>query len=154
MLVPVMQVRQMRMGMGQRWMFMPVRVRLGPLVAAVRVLVVLVVDVTMIVSHIFVLVLVGMLLGQYEPRGGNHQCKRDAERNGEWFPERENCNRGADERRGTEMRGGARAAEMPQREDEQHEADAVTQESDYERPGKRRGCGNMQPERKRQGEIE
>ena len=154
MIVAVMLIRQMGMGMGQRRMFVPVRVRLGPLVAAVRVLVVLVVDVTMIVSHIFVLVLVGMLLGQYEPRRSDHQCKRDAERNGEGFPKRENRNRGADEGRGAEMRSGARGSEMPQREDEQHEADAVTQESDYERPGKRRGCGNMQPERKRQGEIE
>ncbi len=83
MLMPVMQIRQMGMGMRHRRMLVPVRVRLGTLVAAVRVLVMLIVDVPMTVRHIFVRMQVGVPLGKHEPRGGNHQCKRDAERNGE-----------------------------------------------------------------------
>ena len=79
----MVQVRQMRMGMRHRRMLVPVRVRLGTLVAAVRVLVMLIVDMPMAVHQILVRVRVGVPLGKHEPRGGNHQCKRDAERNGE-----------------------------------------------------------------------
>ena len=154
MLVPVVQVRQVGMSMRHRRMLVPVCVRLRAFLATVRVLVMLVVDVTMTVSHVFVCMLVPMLLRQYEPCRDNHQRKSDAERNGEWLSEGEDRDRGADEWRGAEMRGGARAAEMPQRKDEQHEADAVAQEPDYECPGERRGCGKMHPERERQGEIE
>ncbi len=152
--VSMVQIRQMGMGMRRRRMLVPVRVRLGTFVAAVRMLVMLIMDMPMTVRHILVRVLVGMPLGNYEPRGGNHQHKRDAERGGECFPEGENCNRGADEWRGAEMRSGTRAAKMPQREDEQHEADTVTQETDRERAGERRRWREVQPERERQDEIE
>ena len=133
MLMPVMQIRQMGMGMRHRRMLVPVRVRLGTLVAAVRVLVMLIVDMPMTVRHVLVRVLVGVLLGNDEPRGTNHQHKRDAEWGGECLSEGENCNRGADEWRSAEMRSGTRAAKMPQSEDEQHETDAVPQEADHER---------------------
>ena len=77
----VMQIRQMGMGMRQRRMLVTVRVRLWTFVAAVRVLMMLIVDVPMSVRHIFVRMPVGVPLGKHEPRGGNHQRKRDAERN-------------------------------------------------------------------------
>ena len=154
MLVPVMQVRQMGVRVRHRRMLVPVRVGLGALVAAVCVLVMLIVDVTMTVAHILVRMLVRVHLRKYEPRRGDHQRKSDAERCGKRLSEHKDRNGGANERRGAEMRGGARGAEMTQREDEQHKADAVTQEPDYERTGERRGCGKMQPGRKRQGEIE
>ena len=73
----MVQVRQMGMGMLHRRMLVPVRVRLGTLVAAVRVLVMLIVDMPMTVHRVLVRVVVGVPLGKYEPRRGNHQRKRD-----------------------------------------------------------------------------
>ena len=154
MLVPVMQVRQMGMGMLHRRMIVPVRVGLGSLVAAVRVLVMLIVDMPMTVHRVLVHMLVGVPLGKYEPRGGNHQRKRDTERDGKCLRENEKCNRGADEWRGAEMRSGTRAAKMPQREDEQHKADAVTQETNRERSYECLGWRKVHPERERQDQIE
>ena len=133
----MVHVRQMGMGMRHRRMLVAVRVRLGTFVAAVRVLVMLIVNMPMTVHHILVRVLVGVLLGNDEPRGGNHQHKRDAERGGECLSEGENCNRGADEWCSAEMRSGTRAAKVPQREDEQYQADAVAEETDGERPDER-----------------
>lgn len=79
MVVPVVQVRQMGMIMCHRRMLMPVCVGLGALVATMRVLVMLIVDVTMTVSQIFVRMLVRVPFSEYEPRRGNHQRKGDAE---------------------------------------------------------------------------
>ena len=82
MLMPVVQIRQMGMGVSHPRMLVPVRVGLGTLVATVCVLVMLIVDVTVTVGHLFVCMLVPMLLRQYEPRRGDHQRKSGAERNG------------------------------------------------------------------------
>ena len=78
MLVPMMQIGQVRMSVRHRGMLVPMRVRLGSLAAAMRVLVMLVVDVPMAVGEILVGMLVRVLLGQYQPGRGNHQCQRDA----------------------------------------------------------------------------
>ncbi len=71
--VAMVQVRQMRVRVSQRRMLVPVRVRLGALVAAVRVLVMLVVGVAVTVGHVLVPVLVCVPLRQYQPRRGDHQ---------------------------------------------------------------------------------
>lgn len=60
MLVPVMQIGHVRMRMLHRLVHVLVGVRLGPLVAAVGVLVVLVVDVTVAMCQATMLVFVPM----------------------------------------------------------------------------------------------
>ena len=77
--MPVVQVRQMGVGVHHRRMLVPVRVGLRALVAVVRVLVMLVVRVTMTVSQVLMCVLVPMLLRKHEPRRGDHQYKGDTE---------------------------------------------------------------------------
>ena len=69
----MVQVRQMRMRVGQRRMLVPVRVGLGALVAAMLVLVMLVVGVAMSVGHVLMTVLVRMLFHEYQPRRRDHQ---------------------------------------------------------------------------------
>ena len=71
--VAMVQVGQMRVRVGQRWMLVPVRMRLGALAAAVRVLVMLVVGVAVTVRHMLVPMLMCMPLRQYQPGRGEHQ---------------------------------------------------------------------------------
>jgi hypothetical protein len=71
--VAMVQVGQMRVRVGQRWMLVPVRMRLGALVAAVRVLVMFVVGVAVTVGHVLVSVHVCVPLRQYQPGRGQHQ---------------------------------------------------------------------------------
>jgi hypothetical protein len=63
-IVPVMQVRRVRMRVPQRFVHVRAGMGLRALVAAVRVPVVLVMDVAMAVGHALVGVAVGMALGQ------------------------------------------------------------------------------------------
>ena len=145
--VAMVQVRQMRVRMGQRRMLVPVRVRLCALVAAVRVLVMLVVGVAVTVCHVLVAVLMCMPLREYQPRRGQHQYQGGGKRGCKRLSHGENRDRGADERRGAEMRGGACRSQMPQREDEQHEAHAVAQESNSERRRERSAPWRFHAER-------
>ena len=154
MFVPMVQIGQMGMSVRQRRMLMPVRVRPETLVTAVRVLMMLVMDVPMIVRQVFMGMFVGVLFRKYQPCGGRHQRQCDPERNGEWFTERKNCYRRADEGRSAEMRGGPRAAEMAQRIDEQHETDAITHEAEHQRPAAQSDGRELVPQCKRQNEIE
>jgi len=109
----MVQVRQMRVRVGQPRMLVPVSVRFRTLVAAVHVLVMLVVGVAMTVSHVLVPVLVCVPLRQYQPGRGQHQYQCGDERGGQWLPEDKDRDHGADERRSAEMGGGARGSEMP-----------------------------------------
>lgn len=75
MAMAVMQVRKVRMAVAQRRVAVGMRVRLGPFVAAMRMLVMLVVHVPVLVLHRLVLVLVTVALAQDEP--GSYSGKRE-----------------------------------------------------------------------------
>ncbi len=121
----------MRMAMSHGQMSMPMTVGLALRgVRVVLMLVMLVVAMTMLVGHGLVIVQVVMLLGQVEPESESHQARGDQQFCREWLVQDEDSHNGADE--GCERKVGSRprGAEMAQRQDEQREADAVTQKTD------------------------
>ena len=77
--MPVMQIRQVRMAVRERLVLVRVRMRLGSLVAAVRMLMVRVVRMQVPVLQGFVPVRVPMLLGEHQPGRNEHQQKRRGE---------------------------------------------------------------------------
>jgi hypothetical protein len=127
MLMPVMDVRHMRMGVRQRQVRVLVNMRFGTLGSVVLVLMVLVVAVLMTVRQIFMRVSVPVLFGQYQPCRNNHKQQSQRENAGKGLIQNQHRNRRAYERRSAEMRAGARAPQMAQRVDEQHQADAVAE---------------------------
>ena len=131
--VPVMQIGHVRMRMPQRFVHVLVSMGLGSLVSVVRVPVMLVVNVAMGVCQAPVLVRVAMRLRQHQPgcyrhqRGGGEQAWRER------FAKQRHGDCRADERRCAEMRPSSRGSEVPQRVDEQHQAHAVSDETQRNR---------------------
>ena len=115
--VPMVQVRDVRMSVQHRLVRMLVDVGLGAFIAAMRVLVVLIVDVTVRMHQALMQVLVRMQLRQHEPgrdrhqRGGGEKAGRDRLCE-QWHGERR-----ADERSSAEMRRRPRRTQVPQRVD-------------------------------------
>lgn len=89
-----------------------VRVRLGAFATTVCVLVVLVVRVAVLVLHRFMLVLMEMALADCEPRPERCQSEPNEERGRKRLVQQQYRQCGAKERRGAEMSGGARRAEV------------------------------------------
>ena len=89
MLVPVVDVRQMRMDVGQRRMDMRMRMRLGAFHSIMLVLMVFVVGMHMTVRQAFMRVLVFMMFGQYEPCCKNHEQQCRHENDGKRFVEKQ-----------------------------------------------------------------
>jgi hypothetical protein len=110
----------MRMAVPKRRVVVGMRVRLGPLIAAVGMPVMLVVHVAVLVLHRLVLVLVTVLLTKGKPRRCGRECKPGHENRGQRLAEKHDRERGAKKRRGPEMGGGARRAEVPLGEHIQH----------------------------------
>ena len=78
--MPMVDVREMRVAVGDRLMTVPVLVRLAPApVGVVCVLMVRVVHVAMAVLQRLVRVQVRVALGQVEPDTYGHQCARGPE---------------------------------------------------------------------------
>ena len=73
MFVAVMEVRIVRMPVDEARMLVPVRMRLGPRIRSMLVLVVRIMDMEMLMFHRLVDVLVHMLLGQMQPQADRHQ---------------------------------------------------------------------------------
>jgi hypothetical protein len=80
MAVAMVQIGKMRMAMTHRDMAMAMRMRFGAFVAAVRVLVVRVVNVAMLVLHGLMLVLMSVPLGEDEPGAAGGQGEGCGER--------------------------------------------------------------------------
>jgi len=78
----MVQVRHVGVSVPHGLVHVLVGVGLGTFVAAVRVLVVLVVDVAVTVGHVLVSVLMRMPLRQYQPGCGEHQYQGGDERGG------------------------------------------------------------------------
>ena len=100
MLVPVVQVRVVRVRVCKMLVTMPVGVRLARrVIRSVCVLVVLVVGVQMFVLHRFVMVLVLVTLGQVEPDAKAHEHGGDSEANRHPVAQHQNSNQRPNERR-------------------------------------------------------
>jgi hypothetical protein len=115
--MPVMQVRQVRMAVRKGLVLVRVSMRLGPFVAAVRMLMVRIVRMQVFVPKGFMPMRVRVLLGEREPGGRKHQQECGDEAGGHRLAQQCDRERGADERRGGKMRRGARAAEVAQGDD-------------------------------------
>jgi len=105
----------------------------GRFVWAVRVLMMLVVVVRVIVFQRFVPVLVSVALRQVQPDACGHERRGHAEGDGRRVAQEQDGNGRADERSDGEMGTGSRRPDVPQREHEQGEAEAVTEETDHAR---------------------
>ena len=149
--MPVVDVRVVGMAVQQRLVMMLMGMRLFAVPAGlVRVAMVRVVNVRVVVSERFVQMLVFVPLGQMQPDAERHQgCRRRKNRR-EGLSEKRDRNRGTDEWRGREVGAGARAAEMPQGHDEQHQAQPVAHETEQQDGGDVRRRRQLVAERERQ----
>jgi len=77
--MPVVQIRQVRMAVRERRVPVRVRMRLRPLAAGVRMLMMRVVSVQVFVRQRFMRMRVPVPFGKREPGGCKHQRKRGAE---------------------------------------------------------------------------
>ena len=108
MFVAMVDVRVMRMGMPHCRVEMRVAMRFAwRVVGTVRVLMVFVVDVAMVVEHLFVVVHVFMALRQVEPYAYTHESGRRQEHERESLSENEQRQRRPDEGRQREISPGA-----------------------------------------------
>ena len=149
--MPMVDVRVVRMAVQQRLVMMLVGMRLFAVPARlVRVAMVRVVDVRVIVSERFVQMLVFVPLGQVQPDAERHQGRGRQENGRDGLSEERDRNHGADERCGREVGAGARAAEMPQGDDKQHEAQPVAHETERQDGGDMRRPRQLVAERERQ----
>lgn len=83
--MPVMQVRQVRMAVRERFVRVRVRMRLGPLVAAVRMLMVRVVGVHVYVHELFMFMRVPVAFREHQPGGHDHQQECAHETGRHWL---------------------------------------------------------------------
>jgi uncharacterized membrane protein YgcG len=111
--VAMMKVGEVCMAMAQWRMPMRMRMWLRAFLTEVRILVVFIVDVSMLVLHGLVLVLMQVALAQRKPGAGGGQREGRRKRSGHGFAETSHGQGGAEERRCAEVRGGASGSEMP-----------------------------------------
>src|SRR5688572_14189426 len=112
--VPMVQVGKVGVPMANRGMSVGVRMRFRTFVTAMWVLVVRVMNVAMIVVHRVVLVLMPVPLGKHEPSARGGQGEGGAEHRSKRLAEKRDGKHRTEERRGTEVGGRARCAEMTQ----------------------------------------
>ena len=126
-----MQVRVMRMRVHEPRMPVRMRVRFGPIPGEiVLVPVVLVVDMRMSMFERLVRMLVLVALGKVQPDAEPHQAGGDPKQGCGLLAKQRQRERCTEERRDREVRARTRRAEIPQRHDEQNEADAISEQSD------------------------
>jgi hypothetical protein len=129
-LVPVVDIRIMRMTMPGGGMAVRVRVTLRAIYSElVLVLVMGIVGMFVRMLHREMLVFVHMGLGQVQPQAHAHQCRGDPECRPRRLAQHHQRDQGAHERCGGEVRPGARGAQVAQRKDEQHQAQPVPAEA-------------------------
>src|SRR5512132_797854 len=127
--MPMMRVWVMRVPVHDRIVYVPMGMRLINRIKW-RVTVVLIVHMLVLVLDFFVLVLMVVPLGQMQPYPQGHQrcgnCQIDRER----LAEEENRDRHADERGRRIVSSRAPGSDVPQRQNEQHQAKSVTDQAD------------------------
>ena len=128
--VAVMAVRHVRVGVAQRPVDVAVAVRLPRRIGrGVGVAMVLVMSMAMLVLDRFMLMFVLVPLRQMQPHARTHeQAGRQQGRRQRLGQERDR-RRGANEGSSREVSGGARGAQVPERDHEQREAEAIAEKS-------------------------
>ena len=126
----MVDIRKMRVAVGERCMMMRMAVRLAAIpdkIVCVRMM--LVVYMIMRVVHRRVRVIVPVVFRQVQPHAQRHQCGGDPKRKRRCLAEKRNRHRRADKRCRGKIRAGARRAQAAQCQHEQHQADAVAAEA-------------------------
>ena len=116
------------------------------------VVVAVVVGVPVVVRDGVVRVLVAVLLAQVQPRPDGHQRAGDEQLPGHRVTERDGQD-GAEERGDREVRAGARGADVPQPDDEQHEAQPVGDEAEDQRGAGGAQRRELRAEHEREDEV-
>ena len=127
--VPVMQIGVMWVSVSQRFMTVPVRMRLA-VRAIMPMLVVFIMNVSMFVFERIMLVFVLMVFGYVHPKSETHHgaCKHEPHR--QRFVQNRDRNDRADKGRQREVGACSGRTEVAQGEDEEHEAHADTEKPD------------------------
>ena len=128
----VMEIGVVRMPVPQRLMPVPVGLRLRHR-AFVGVAMMVVVDMGMLVLDRLMRMVMGMLLGQMKPHAERHHEARNDELHSDRLTQQRNRDDRAKKRREREISPCPSAAEMTQRQDEQHETQADAAEADNQR---------------------
>ena len=146
MLVPVMDIRIVRMRVSERRMDVQVSVRFGAIpIGFMAMLVVGVVNVRMRVLQALVQMQMLVHFGQVQPHAPCHQSRRDHQPCAHRLVLHNQSDRCTEERGHREVRSGPRRTEIAQSENEECEADTVAHETDgggsrAHRQGRHRGA--------------
>ena len=155
MLVVVVHVRHMRMLVPEPAVAVPVGMRLaGRIVGCVAVPMMLVVDMRMCMLHGLMHVLMIVRFGDVQPHTGAHQQARRSQLQGQRLMQECDCRHRSHKRRRRKIGARARGAEIPQRQDEKHEADPIAGEPDQACERRRRRARKRLADRDRKGKIE
>ncbi len=112
------------------------------------------VDMAVTMVHRLVVVRMRMAFADVQPDAQRHQPTRQHQSRREGFAEQEHGQRGAEKRRHGEIRACARRTQMPQRQHEQHQADAVAGKAEracrqHDRPSR-----PLRPDQHRQKQVD
>lgn len=118
------------------------------------VLMMAIMNMAMIMFERFVRMFVAMRFGQVQPEADRHQDPGDDERYGDRFAEHRDREQRTDERCRREISSRPSRAEVPKREHEHHEADAVPKKADQRATRNHRNRWQGCAKRQRQDEID
>lgn len=129
-----MEIRVVRMRVHEWIVLVPVAVRLARRIASrVRVMVMFVVGVKVLVLGRRMFVDVFVTLADVQPDARAHQSGRGDQARRRRLPEHDQRDQRADKRRHGKIRARPRGAEMPQCENEEHEAHPIAEEAEEQR---------------------
>lgn len=129
--VAVVDIREMRMPMDDRLVCMQMRVRFGAIPSGgMLVTMVLVVRVRVFVRDRLVHVFMLVVFRNVQPDTQRHHCTGHGKLQRHRIMLNQERQRGAKKWRNREVRAGARGSQVPQRENEQNQTDAVAQKTD------------------------
>jgi len=144
----------MGMGMHHRFMPMPMRMRFARRIAGpVLMLMMFVVHVLMFMFHRFVRVFVFVPLSEVKPHTNTHKQGTGDETARHRLVKRDDRKQGADERRGREIRACASRSKVSQRDNEQHETDAIAHKAKQQRFRDRYNAGPRRALRESQQNV-
>ena len=138
MLVPMMQIGEVRMRVHQRLVHVLVAMRLGTIPGeSVLVAMVRVVAMWVIMDEAIMNMGVAVALGQMQPDAASHQRQRDKERYVGTLAEHRERRHHSDEWRGRKVGARPGRTQLAQRDDEQDEAHAIAEEAKNSRRQRR-----------------
>lgn len=130
MLMPVMDVRKVRVTMPQAGVDVPVRVRLPRwLAATMAVLVMLIMHMPMFVGHLLVAMLVLVALRQMKPDAESHEGTGYNNLDRHRFPQNEHGDQSPEKWSQREVRAGPSRSDVSKGNDKEHQTDTVADKS-------------------------